>query len=57
MDATEARQIGQLLAATDTRDTVDAHVAICAHRLDQTVLTSDPGDITRLGPTLRTHHV
>lgn len=57
MDSAEARRIGLLLAATGTRDIVDAHVAICAHRLDQTVLTSDPGDIKQLGPTLQTHRV
>jgi len=57
LDAAEARRIGQLLATTRTSDIVDAHVAICAHRLDQTVLTSDPDDIARLGPTLTTHRV
>ena len=52
IDHAEARRIGLLLAATGTTDIVDAHVAICAHRLDQTVVTSDPDDIARLGPTL-----
>jgi len=57
IDDAEARRIGALLAATGTRDVVDAHVAICAHRLDQTVLTSDPDDISRLGPRLRVHRI
>ncbi len=57
MDATEARRIGLLLAATHTADIVDAHVAICAQRLHQTVLTSDPKDIERLAPNLELHVV
>jgi hypothetical protein len=48
----EARRIGLLLAGTRTRDAVDAHVAICAHRLGQVVLTSDPDDIARLSPSV-----
>ncbi len=57
LDEAEARLIGVLLAAARTTDVIDAHVALCAHRLDQVVLTSDPADIMRLGPTLRTHRV
>ena len=53
IDDGEARRIGLLLSATGTTDIVDAHVAICAHRLDRTVLTSDPKDIRRLGPDLK----
>ena len=52
IDYAESRRIGLLLAATGSTDIVDAHVAICAHRMDQTVITSDPEDIKRLGPTL-----
>lgn len=51
LDDTEARRIGLLLAGTRTKDVVDAHVAICAHRLDQVVLTSDPDDISRVAPS------
>jgi hypothetical protein len=54
LDETEARRIGLLLSATRTRDVVDAHVAICAHRLNQVVLTSDPDDIARLAPSVKT---
>lgn len=57
LDAAEARRIGLLLAATQTRDIVDAHVAICAQRQNQTVLTSDPDDIAVLGPSLQIHRV
>ncbi len=57
IDAAEARRIGLLLAATQTSDIVDAHVALCAQRLGQTVLTSDPNDIALLGPSLEIHRV
>jgi len=52
LDRTEATEIGLLLAATRTSDIVDAHVVICARRADQTVVTSDPGDLRRLDPRL-----
>ena len=57
LDGAEARRIGLLLAAAGANDVVDAHVAICAHRLGQTVLTSDPDDIAHLAPAARTHRV
>ena len=57
IDDAEARRIGLLLATTGTTDIVDAHVAICAHRLDHTVVTSDPKDITRLGPNLNIQRI
>ena len=53
----EARRIGILLASTSTTDVIDAHVAICGYRLGQTVLTSDPEDITRLAPSIRAERV
>lgn len=53
MDDGEARRIGLLLSATETSDVIDAHVAICAHRLDHTVVTGDPKDIRLLGPNLK----
>lgn len=52
LDDAEARRVGLLLAGTHTNDVVDAHVAICAHRLRQVVLTSDPSDLTKLAPTV-----
>ena len=57
MDAADARRIGLLLAASDTADIADAHVAVCALRLGGAVVTSDPEDIARLAPTLRIHRV
>ena len=57
VDDAEARRIGLLLAAKGTTDIVDAHVAICAQRLDQTVVTSDPDDIQLLGPTLNIRRI
>ena len=57
MDAADARRIGLLLAASDTADIADAHVAVCALRLGGGVVTSDPEDIARLAPTLRIHRV
>ena len=57
IDDEEARRIGLLLAATRTIDVIDAQVALCAHRLDQIVLTSDPTDINLLGPSIRIHRI
>ena len=49
----DATSIGRLLAASGTSDITDAHVVICARRADQPVITSDPGDLRHLDPTLR----
>ena len=57
LDDAEARRVGLLLAARRGRDVVDAHLAIVASRLRQTVVTSDPDDIARLAPSVRTHLV
>jgi len=35
-----------------TSDIADAHVVICARRADQPVVTSDPGDLSKLDPAL-----
>lgn len=48
LDDAEARRVGLLLAARGRRDVADAHVAIVATRLRQTVVTSDPEDIVQL---------
>ncbi len=52
LDDEEARLVGLLLGEARSSDVVDAHVAICARRLRQPVLTSDPKDIRALGPHL-----
>src|ERR1700678_976924 len=41
------------LAASGTSDLADAHLVIRARRADQPVVTSDPGDLRQLDPTLR----
>jgi hypothetical protein len=53
LDQADARRVGLLLAGTGTSDVIDAHVAICAHRYGQAVVTSDPGDIARLAPAAK----
>ena len=50
LDGPDATQVGVLLAATGTRDVVDAHVVICAHRSQQPIVTGDPEDLRRLDP-------
>lgn len=57
LDASDARRVGVLLASTQTTDTVDAHVAVCALRLGQPVLTSDPGDLARMSADIQTVRV
>ena len=53
LDGPDATAVGLLLARTATADIADAHVAVCALRADQPVVTSDPGDIKRIAPGLR----
>lgn len=48
----DATTVGRLLAASGTADVVDAHVVICARRVEQSVVTSDPTDLRHLDPTL-----
>jgi hypothetical protein len=57
LDDAEARRVGLLLAAAGATDIVDAHVALCALRGPQVVLTSDPQDIRRLAPQIATQDV
>jgi hypothetical protein len=47
LDNVAGRRIGELLGASRTADVVDAHVALLVEPGD-TLLTSDPGDLTRL---------
>ena len=54
LDARHAAAVGLLLAESGTSDIADAHVAVCAPNAHQPVLTSDPGDLSRLpGPPPR----
>jgi predicted nucleic acid-binding protein len=50
LDGPDATAAGLLLARTATADIVDAHVAVCAQRAGQAVVTSDPGDLRRIAP-------
>jgi len=53
LDGPDATAVGLLLARTGTADIADAHVAICAQRAAQAVITSDPADLHRIAPGLR----
>ena len=53
LDGPDATAVGLLLARTGTADIVDAHVAICAQRAGQAVVTSDADDLRRIAPELR----
>ena len=52
LDGPDATAVGLLLARTVTADIVDAHVAVCARRAGQAVVTSDPDDLRRIAPEL-----
>jgi hypothetical protein len=52
LDGPDATAAGLLLARTGTADIVDAHVAICARRAGQAVVTSDAGDLSGIAPDL-----
>lgn len=53
LDRVDATNVGRLLAASGTADIVDAHVVICARRSGQHVVTSDPGDLRVLDPSIQ----
>jgi predicted nucleic acid-binding protein len=57
LDRVDATHVGRVLAASGTRDVVDAHVVICARRAGQPVLTSDPDDLRRLAPDLTVYTI
>lgn len=53
LDGRDATAAGLLLARTATADIVDAHVAVCAQRAGQSIVTSDPSDFRRIAPGLQ----
>jgi len=53
LDRVDATSVGRLLSVTGSADVVDAHVVVCARRVRQTIVTSDPGDLLALDPTAR----
>jgi hypothetical protein len=50
LDGPDASAVGLLLARTGTSDVVDAHVAVCARRAGQAIVTSDTADFRRIAP-------
>lgn len=50
LDGVDATSVGVLLAATRTKDIVDAHVVVCAKRANQAIVTGDAEDLRRLDP-------
>jgi predicted nucleic acid-binding protein len=52
LNGRDATAVGLLLARTATADIVDAHVAICAQRAGQAIVTSDADDLKRIAPEL-----
>jgi predicted nucleic acid-binding protein len=53
LDGPSATAVGLLLAETGTSDIPDAHVAVCARKAGQAVVTSDADDFKRIAPELR----
>jgi hypothetical protein len=47
-----ARSVGLLCARSGHDDVIDVHVALCARERGHAVITSDPGDISRVDPAL-----
>ena len=52
-DAETARAVGQLAGLSGHADVVDVHVVLHALLHDLTVLTSDPGDLLAVHPSVR----
>ncbi len=50
LDGELARSCGELCAATNTSDVIDAAVVILARRRRDPIVTSDPHDLRRLDP-------
>ena len=53
LDEHLARSCGELCAATDSRDVIDASVVILARERPDPIVTSDPKDLRRLDPAAR----
>jgi len=53
LDRSVALAVGKLCAETGAHDVVDASVVVCARRRRHSVVTSDPGDLQKLGPELQ----
>jgi PIN domain nuclease of toxin-antitoxin system len=53
LDRSTAIAVGKLCAETGVRDVVDASVVVCARQRRHPIVTSDPRDLSRIGPELR----
>ncbi|WP_237564180.1 MULTISPECIES: PIN domain-containing protein [unclassified Actinomyces] len=53
LDDVTARAVGLLCRRSGHPDIVDVHVALHAHEHGHAVVTSDPGDLRAVTPTLR----
>ena len=51
----ESISVGRRLATSGTSDVVDAHLAVVAERLGTFILTTDPGDMSRLNARFETY--
>jgi PIN domain len=52
LSAASAKIIGRMLGLTRTRDPIDAHIALLARERSWPVLSSDPGDLHAIDPSL-----
>ena len=52
MTPNTARAVGLVCARTGHDDVIDVHLAMCARERNHAVVTSDPGDLSRIGPEL-----
>lgn len=52
MTLSVARTVGLMCADTNHHDVVDVHVVLCARQRRHAVVTSDPGDIARVDPSV-----
>jgi predicted nucleic acid-binding protein len=52
LDSKFALRVGAKCASTGTADVVDVSVALCARDRGHAVVTSDPGDISAIDPSL-----
>ena len=52
MTLSVARSVGLMCAEADHHDMVDVHVVLCARQRRHAIVTSDPGDIARVDPTV-----
>lgn len=52
LDRKLALRVGARCAASGSSDVVDVSVAVCAHDRGHPVITSDPGDIGKIDPSL-----